>query len=240
MRLLGPRVFDNLIVLSASQQRVLIDEIGVPSRRVSSLLNWVDHRFYRPQAAPRGPGDYVLSVGMEVRDYETLLEAGRGLSIPIRIVASGFSSGPGFAPAAGLFLQANVTVGTGYTPVQLRDLYAGARLVVVPLHPVGYAAGVTAALEAMSMGKPVVATASPGLLDYLRTGDVGRLVPPHDPAALRRSIQELWGRPEEGAAIGRRNRTWIELHDNTDLYVEQVARLMGWPEVERAKRALPG
>ena len=47
---------------------------------------------------------------------------------------------------------------------ELRALYDAARLVVVPLRPVDYAAGVNGLLEAMAMAKPVILTQTSGIL----------------------------------------------------------------------------
>lgn len=226
MRLLGRYAFQHLICLGEAQRRLLVEEIGVPAEKVHVLLNWLDQRFYQPPAEPPR-GDYILSVGMERRDYPTLQAAAEGLPCRFHVVGSGFSPGAGFAPAAGLRRQENFTLGSGYTSEQLRALYAGARFVVVPLQRVTYAAGVTAILEAMAMGKAVITTDSPGIQDYVRRGEAGQVVPAGDVAALREALIDLWDHPERCEEIGRRNRAWIEREDNTDLYVEHAAAVMG-------------
>ena len=61
--------------------------------------------------------------------------------------------------------------------------------------------GVTC-LEAMAHGKPVVASAVGGLLDLVVDGETGLLVPPRDPAALRRALERLLSDPELRRRLG--------------------------------------
>lgn len=59
------------------------------------------------------------------------------------------------------------------------------------------------AMEAMVMGKPVIAARSGGLTDIVVDGESGLLVPPGDPQALRAAIQVLLDNPDLRARIGR-------------------------------------
>ena len=58
------------------------------------------------------------------------------------------------------------------------------------------------ALEAMSMGKPVIAARSGGLSDVVVDGETGFLVPPGDPQALCKAIQVLLDDPTRRAYMG--------------------------------------
>lgn len=58
------------------------------------------------------------------------------------------------------------------------------------------------ALEAMYMGKPVIAARSGGLSDVVVDGETGFLVPPGDPQALRRAMQVLLDDPTRRASMG--------------------------------------
>ncbi len=58
------------------------------------------------------------------------------------------------------------------------------------------------ALEAMYMGKPVIAARSGGLSDVVVDGETGFLVPPGDPHALRNAIQVLLDDPTRRAVYG--------------------------------------
>ena len=54
----------------------------------------------------------------------------------------------------------------------------------------------TSLIEAQALGVPVVATAVGGVPDVIEDGRTGRLVPPHDPAALAAALCEALASPE--------------------------------------------
>jgi glycosyltransferase involved in cell wall biosynthesis len=166
---------------------------------------------------------------MESRDYPTLQRAAEGMHLRFQVVASGWSPGAGYGPAEGITTQSNISVSRGLSSGALRDLYRGARFVVVPLKHVTYAAGVSAIVEAMAMGKAVVASRSPGVGDYLKDGISGRLVAVGDFEALRAAIAELWENPALADRMGSHNRDWAERDLSTDRYVERAADLLGVP-----------
>lgn len=62
------------------------------------------------------------------------------------------------------------------------------------------------ALEAMSMGKPVIAARNGGLTDVVIDHETGLLVPPGDPQALQSAITYLLDHPDIRADMGQRGR----------------------------------
>src|SRR4029079_2076138 len=86
--------------------------------------------------------------------------------------------------SAGIAVPANVTA-RGYDLFALRQLYADSAFVVVPLEVTDFQAGITPILEAMSMGKAVICTRTPGQTDTIVDGETGIYVEPGDPGALR-------------------------------------------------------
>jgi glycosyltransferase involved in cell wall biosynthesis len=55
----------------------------------------------------------------------------------------------------------------------------------------------TVAMEAMAMGRPIIASCIGGLTDIIVDGQTGLLVPPGDPQALGEAIQSLLDHPEQ-------------------------------------------
>ncbi len=227
LRALGHAVWRDVICLSERQWHVLVDEVGLPAHKVHAFQQWIDERFYRPP--PTGlPGDYVFACGRESRDYPLLQRAAEALpSIPFRAVASGWAPHAGFDPATNLHATSNLRVEHGLSYIELRDAYAGARFVVVPVAKVDYAAGVTGLCEAMATGKAVITTASPGVADYVKHGISGLVVPVGDAPALRAAIERLWGDPDLCARMGRHNRRWVTRELSVTQYVSRVAALSG-------------
>jgi hypothetical protein len=140
-----------------------------------------------PARAASEPGDYVFSGGGAGRDYATLLDAVRGTSLQLEIVI--------FVPGA-LEAPPNVRV-RGPMPLQaFLERMAGAVAVVVPLDSASSPHGQTTLVQALALGKPVVATRSVGVIDYVRDGENGFLVDAGDVEALRRVLLRLVEDPE--------------------------------------------
>jgi glycosyltransferase involved in cell wall biosynthesis/CelD/BcsL family acetyltransferase involved in cellulose biosynthesis len=225
LRAVGHDVFRYVICLSTTQREILIDQVGFPGDKVRRLSNWLDPDFFRPDGSAEE--EFVLSVGMQDRDYELLQAV--ALSLPHRrfhVVASGWSPHAGYAPASGIQQGSNIVLERNASSERLRELYAKARFVVAPLKPVSYAAGVTSILEAMAMRKAVIATDSPGIRDYVLPGKSASVVPPGDASALAAAIEELWNDGELIESMAKHNRRWIETDLNTRTYVNDVAHLL--------------
>lgn len=79
-------------------------------------------------------------------------------------------------------------------------LLAHAELLVQPSHSEGFG---LAALEAMAMGKPVVATRCGGFEEIVEDGISGLLVPVGDPDALANAVRAILSDPDRAAALGR-------------------------------------
>ncbi|MEX2211324.1 MAG: glycosyltransferase family 4 protein [Gaiellaceae bacterium] len=86
-------------------------------------------------------------------------------------------------------LRSRVPDTVGWIPRErLSEFYARASVVCVPSRREGYG---MVAREALAHGRPVVAAAVGGLVDAVRDGENGLLVPPRDPAALRAAVERL-------------------------------------------------
>ena len=98
----------------------------------------------------------------------------------------------------------------------------------------------TVAMEAMVMGKPVIAARSGGLSDIVVDGETGYLVPPGDPRALREAIQRLVDDPALRERMGNMAKQSIVKFQATSVVsrIEQVYReVSGVDSIEA--RALP-
>ncbi|HEY1591783.1 MAG TPA: glycosyltransferase [Solirubrobacteraceae bacterium] len=82
---------------------------------------------------------------------------------------------------------------------ELVDLYAHARALILPnVEEFGIAA-----VEAQAAGRPVIAAAAGGALETVQEGVTGRLVPPGDQPALKRTLREFDNRDFDSGVIQR-------------------------------------
>jgi glycosyltransferase involved in cell wall biosynthesis len=107
--------------------------------------------------------------------------------------------------------------------VQLRDLYASASIVVVPLRPSDHPSGITSLFEAMAMGKAIIASDVPMVREFITAGETGLIVPVGDPAALRDTINFLLARPDERRRLGRNARLHLEANMGMVSFADRYA-----------------
>jgi glycosyltransferase involved in cell wall biosynthesis len=195
------RCVDRLVYFSANQGPVLAEHLGLGADRLRHVPFGVDDETFRPPAVE--DGGYVLVVGRDRgRDWPTTFAAVEGLELPVKLCCRP-SDLAGRAPPANVELL-------GYVDRQrYRELLGRARVVVVATRAVAYPSGQSVLLEAMAMGRAVVATATPALGEYLRDGETALTVAPGAPAALRRRILDAYD-PSVAAVIGRRARREVE------------------------------
>lgn len=127
----------------------------------------------------------------------------------VRVVAIGRNAPEkGFDVLAAATAGLDVTVdvygeGTAHGAVsraRLADELRSAHALVVPSRREGL--GIVA-VEAMALGRPVIASAVGGLVETVEDGVDGILVPPDDPAALRAAIERLPLPAPRGDAVRR-------------------------------------
>ena len=187
---------------------VITNQKGLPDERVADVDRIIEYssreiEARRPAARSRcvflplpadgdfahvraSAGGYVFSGGGGQRDFPALIEAARGLDVPVRIVT--FSrefleyEGP---------LPPNVTVQWKMPLTDFLSGMAGARLVVVPLRRGAYSHGQTTVVQALRLGKAVVTTRDASIEDYVTDGREGLLVAPGDVQAYRAAITRL-------------------------------------------------
>lgn len=191
---------DGWICVTSHQAHLLRKTLGPAGAPIAVVSQGVDTHFFDPgKAAPAPERPYILSVGVEMRNYDLLFDAVRGLDGDVLVKASSAWMAGGRSQLTSI--PPNVKVITErLSYVELRDLYAGAALVVVPLHETPQAAGITTILEGMAMGKCILATQSSGLPDVLTDHRTGWVVPPVA-ADLRQAIAALWNEPDTRAAL---------------------------------------
>jgi len=81
------------------------------------------------------------------------------------------------------------------------------------------------ALEAMSVGLPVVATRVDGVPEAVVDGETGLLVPPEDSAALAEALGKLLAEPGTRSAMGEAGRLRAETEFSVERMLDAVEAL---------------
>jgi glycosyltransferase involved in cell wall biosynthesis len=227
---------DIFLVYSTWQKEFIQNRWSVSSERVLFTPFMVDSDFFasgqagQAQAALRAEMDLaaeqpiICAVGLEFRDYPTLLKAVEGMDVQV-IIAAASPWSKREDSTSGQTIPANVIV-RRFSQFELRDVYAMSNFVVMPLYNVDFQAGVTAILEGMAMGKAVICSRTPGQTDVIIDGKTGVYVPPGDASELRQAINHLLQNPELAAEMGENGRQRIINEMNLAHYVSRLKAIL--------------
>ena len=222
---LAHHAIDRFIVPAPLQRRFMEDRLGIAPQRLVDAHYPVDTDFWRPM---EGAGDVICSVGQEMRDYKTLIEALRPLGMRCHIAAgTGAFQATSSRWWSGDVDEAALPPGVTLGPKSfsdLRALYARSRFVVVPLRPSDQDNGISVILEAFAMGKAVICTETPGQTGLLEHGVNCLRVPPYDVRALREAIRELWDDEEKSRRLGAAGREAVVARYNLTQWRDALVR----------------
>lgn len=153
--------------------------------------------------------DYILSIGYAKRDWATLIssyEGLRGSKPSLRILGS-------LKPIPGVLPKGVTAIGK----VSFRDMItqiSRTHFVVIPLPHLPYAIGQMTVLQSMAMGKAVIVSRVPSLVDYITDSHDGFFYSPSDTNDLREKMQFLIENPAISKFIGANARMTIESRFN--------------------------
>jgi glycosyltransferase involved in cell wall biosynthesis len=217
------RLFHNGVtlfaVLSPFQRERLI-AAGFPAERIVVLPNMI-HSNGAVDPAPLG--DYVAYVGRvsPEKGVETLVAAAaRCPDIPFKIAGS-TDRMPHLTSSA----PSNVAFLGHLDGPSLDAVYRASRVVVLPstcLETFGLPLA-----EAMSHGKPVVASRIGGLPSIVHNNVTGLLAEPGDASDLAEKIRALWEQPELCRAMGQAGRAKTLGEYSPDRYYERLMAAYG-------------
>ena len=246
--------FTAMLPTNTYQANEVIRSANVPADKVVVLPYQVDCRYFtnvtdRPIEQER---PLVAAVGLESRDYMTLMKAVTDLDVDVFVAAGSLWSGDSAAFPDNL--PSNVSVGKcSYD--ELRELYGRAALAIVPLRDSPYQHGITAIQEAMAMALPLVVTRTKGqgdvVIDRRRVlrsdpslhtqGEFAKLFAPNSPelrqsngfyvgpgdeVELRKCIRYLLENHEVAARLGANAQRFVREVLSIELFVERSVRLV--------------
>jgi glycosyltransferase involved in cell wall biosynthesis len=216
------RRIDRMFVYASRQREFAVTTLHMRPEQVRLTSFMVDTEFFSTERVVPHQRRMICAAGLEFRDYDTLVEAVRDLDVEVVIAAaSPWSKRTSDVGAAAL--PTNVTL-CKLSLFELRQLYADALFVVVPLHESDFQAGVTTILEAMAMSKAVVCSRTAGQTDVIVAGDSGLYVKPGDVQELRNTICTLLDDPAESQRLGEGGRRWVVANADISIYADRIAR----------------
>jgi glycosyltransferase involved in cell wall biosynthesis len=171
-----------------------------------------------PTTLEPAPSDrpYAVSAGRSGRDYALLLAVFADLPYRLHIICDAHDA------LANQALPPNVTVlRQCYGDDYVRQL-AHATLVIVPLATTDLSAGQMVLLQAMALRKPVIITDTDTTRHYLQAQHTAYCVPPHDAAALRQAIEQLWHTPSEAQRLADNGYQYYQDHYSMAAYVGHI------------------
>lgn len=219
-RLTGGKGISRILVHSQRQLEIAATTLGIPKSRLAFIPYCADTKFWSPSGTPIQR--LAVSAGREQRDFATLATACADLDLEV-VVASGSLHSPRARSTIPHHPPSNFHMGFK-DHLELRDLYDKAAVVVVPLIENDFQAGVTTILEAMSMGKAVIASDTAGQQDVIEDGVTGLMVPPGDASALRNTVKSVISNPVRRDRLGRNAREAVLKRFSLDGYSTSLVR----------------
>ena len=231
-RLTSP-LADRILCVSQAIARDLVERYHIDAARTVVVHNGIDAWAFRParvRAAVRA--ELGIAEGCRVivmagrmtaqKGWDVLLEAAARLA-PVRGDLAWVLVGDGPLRAALTRRAADLGLAVRFTGARsdIADVLGCADVVVLASRSEGLPFTL---LEAMALGKPVVATRVGGVPEVVEDGRSGRLVPRDDPAALAGAVAGIVDAPE-AAAMGARGRTRVETAFTLDGMVRGLERV---------------
>jgi glycosyltransferase involved in cell wall biosynthesis len=180
---LAVRPLSAIICFTTAQKNWWARSIGYQRAKFVHL----GYLYMHVNASKQQTGEYIFSGGRIARDYQTLVRAVEGLRRRVVLVV-GKDPITGRTGLEGTALSRDVEIYYDIPYKRFLELMSGAILVVLPLENKPYAAGQMVLLDAMAVGKPIVATRTAGTIDYVEDGRTGLLVEPGNVSELREKI----------------------------------------------------
>jgi glycosyltransferase involved in cell wall biosynthesis len=192
---------------------VVTERIDIPVSR-SAIDQWKVRIGWEPSRR-------TIGIVARPKDQEVVLRALESVRTPVRLVLAGVEPQSRLGQLAGTVAGRHAVVCLPFTS-EVRPLYDLLDLVMLPSHSEGMSQGL---LEAMALGKPVIASAASGNLDLVTDGIDGRLVPPMASGAWAAAIEELLTNAELAGRLGTAARRTARQTFGLERTVARTAQL---------------
>jgi glycosyltransferase involved in cell wall biosynthesis len=228
---LAGRVATRVIAVSRAVADALRRK-GTPPRKVTVIPNGlVVGRVDRPVGADEvaawrarvgwDPAQRTVGIVARRKDQRVVLAALPRVATPVRLVLAGIDPASPLADEARRVRPPHAAVCLPFAP-DVRPLYELLELVLLPSRNEGLSQSL---LEAMALGKPVVASAAGGNVDLIAPDVDGVLVRPLDAAGWARAIDHLLTDADEARRLGAAARRTARQTFSLDRTIERTLEL---------------
>jgi glycosyltransferase involved in cell wall biosynthesis len=210
---------DRFIVHTRREREIYQEWLGIPKERFEFVPF---HEKEIPVTFTENNTDpFITALGSAHRDFPTFFHAVEKLNLPT-IVASGKRA------LEGLNIPFQVKTPFGISKADCLRLAQEARISVVPLlpNPKVTAAGQVTIVEAMAMGRAVIATRCHGAEDYIQHGETGLLVEPESVDDLMQAIKMLWNDPELRNRLGQAAQRYAKENFTCEAAAASLSRIL--------------
>jgi glycosyltransferase involved in cell wall biosynthesis len=224
-RMLRPSCFNQGLdgVLCLTQKTAIAYQQVAPHASIQKIDWGADLQMFQSNLSA---GNYFLACGRTQRDYKTLLRAAANVRFPVKLIVprdtfNNVTLPPNVEIVGGPDSPADDR-GISYPELIERHL-AHCRAVLIPLQEdQNTTAGLTNAIEALAVGKPVLMTRT-GCLDLdVAASGCGFYVNPGDADGWARAMRILVQDPHLALEMGRHGRAFAEKYYNTERFGRDI------------------
>jgi glycosyltransferase involved in cell wall biosynthesis len=210
---------DTFVVHTRREIDIYSDWLKLPKERFQFLPYQapdIETTYEEETAAP-----FMASLRTAHRDYPTFFEAVKRLDIPT-VVATGVNA------LDGIEVPDQVQTPFKIPKSECLKLAQQARLNVIPLLPKDgvTAAGQVTIVEAMHMGRPLIATRYYGADDYIIHGETGWLVEPNSVESMMEAIDLLWHDHDLRQYLANNARDYAKKHFSDPVAGQNLERVL--------------
>lgn len=216
----SPSVGEALVRRGTPRRKLVVIPNGLVTARVDVQFPSTAVESWRRRIGWE-PSRRTVGIVARPKDQAVVIRALAHVRVPVRLVMAGVDPSSQLGSLAARVPAPHAVVCLPFT-AEVRPLYELLELVLLPSRAEGLSQGL---LEAMALGKPVIASDSTGNRDLITDAVDGCLVPATAPRAWATVMEELLGEPEQAARLGAAARNTARVTFSLERTIERTAQL---------------
>jgi glycosyltransferase involved in cell wall biosynthesis len=216
----SPSVGESLLRRGTPRSKLVVIPNGLVTDRVDCPMPVTAIEDWRARISWE-PWRRTIGIVARPKDQAVVIRALEHVRVPVRLVLAGVDPASQLGRLGARVPERHAVVCLPFT-ADIRPLYELLELALLPSRSEGLS---QALLEAMALGKPVIASASTGNRDLITDRIDGRLVPPMAPRMWAEAIEELLSDAKLARELGAAARRTARVTFALERTVERTAQL---------------